>query len=284
MSEVGQDAAENIAADTEVSQPTETTEAAQPNEVEQRALRMKWKPKDEYIASGKDESTWVSAEDYVNKIEADLPALREHNKKLSKTVDKLLKKTEDGNKLLSDMVERSAEKERQAVQRALREAEAQRKEAISNGDVETAERLSDDIAEHRETLKAPIKVEKPVPSHAEVPEEVVQWAEENRAWFVPGEPEHAVAIAFYGKQDRGLSESEKLRLTKAEVVRRFPEKFSNTRRVQPPAVETGNGNGSRRNVAKGWNDLPAEDRQIAERLIKQGAVKDRDAYVKSYRW
>lgn len=264
----------------------ETVETDKPHltEVEQRARRMNWKPKDEYIAAGKDEATWVDAEAFVNKIESDLPDLRKQNKKLAKTVDKLERGMEEGNKLLRDLVTSQKAERDKAVATAIANLKRERAEATSNGDAARVEQLSDEIETQKESLKAPVAAERERPKADEIPQEVVQWAEDNKAWFITGEPEHALAVSFYGKQPQKMPEAEKLRLTKAEVVRRYPEKFANPRRTEIPDVDTGGGGTRNRNGAKSWGDLPAEARDIGERLVKQGAVKSREAYLKSYPW
>lgn len=273
------------AVDTGAAETTETTvaEKAEPTEVEQRARRMNWKPKDEYVAAGKDEATWVDADTYVAKIEADLPDLRKQNRKLAKTVDKLERGMEEGNQLLRDLVTSQRADRDKAVSIAIANLKRERTEATASGDTARVEALSDEIETQKDSLKKPVAAERETKG-AEIPQEVVQWAEDNKAWFITGEPEHAMAVSFYGKQPQAMPEAEKLRLTKAEVVRRFPEKFANPKRTEAPAVETG-GNGVRnRNGAKSWGDLPAEAKDIGDRLVKQGAVKSREAYLKSYPW
>jgi len=256
-------------------------EQAQPSEAETRAQRMGWRPKAEYEASGRDPAKWVDADEFVRRGEESLPVLRERLRKQDKIIASQESKMEEGNKLLRELVTHQQEQTRAAVENAVKSLKAERREAASTGDVDKVEELSSEIAEAEASLKtapAPAKVDE----RATIPQEVVDWAEAN-PWFNTDPVMNAVAVAAYGKlvPDKTMTETQKLAKVKAEVIRRFPENFSNARRTEPPAVE-GGGNGQRRSGAKGWNDIPADDRAIAQRLIKQGAVKDQATYSKLY--
>lgn len=259
------------------------------HDVEARARKMGWRPKSEYEASGRDVSKFVSAEEFVRRGEQELPVMRERSRRLEKTVSNLEGKLEEGNKLLRDLIANQKAERDKAVKKAISELTAKRKDASSIGDAEAVEALSGEIEEQKAELKKPVAAEQEQQRQqkADIPQEVIAWAEENKNWFIPGEPEHAVAVAFYGKQADTMPEAEKLRLTKAEVMRRFPERFGNTRRNQPAAVESGNGGGGigrGKPAQKGWSDLPRDAQDIGERLIRMGAIKDKAAYLKDYAW
>lgn len=278
-----EETAETGVNETEADKPEGDTE--QPSENEVRAKRLGWHPKDEYEASGRDPAKWVSADDFIRRGEEELPVLRERYRKLERVTSGLEKKLDDGHVLLRDLVKSQSDRERKAVEKALKEAEGKRREAISVGDVAATESLSEEIEEYKDTLKT-----KPVETRqnndqgkGNVPQEVIEWAEAN-PWFNDNKKMNAVAVAEYGDlmSDKSLTETQRLAKVKAEVVKRFPENFSNARRTQPAAVESGNGAARGGKAAKSWNDIPADDRAIADRLIKSGAVKDRTAYAKDY--
>lgn len=267
----------------------ETAERAEAEpDAEARARKMGWRPKDEYEKSGRDPEKWVSAEEFVRRGENELPVLRERFRKIEKLTEKQAKQLDEGNKLLRDLVASQKTERDKAVKAALAKAEKDRREAISVGDVPETERLSGEIEGHKEALKAPVPAERETRTEntAEIPEEIVQWADAN-PWFTADDDLHDLAVRHYGKlmADKTLSETQRLAKVKAEVVKRYPEKFGNPRRTQPSSVEAGNGNGGRgRRSEKGWNDLPRDAQDIADRLIRQGAVKDRAAYLKDYAW
>lgn len=284
----------NDDAQIEIEEPerVETAERAeraeQEPDAEARARKMGWRPKEEYEKSGRDPEKWVSAEEFVRRGENELPVLRERFRKLEKRAEKQDKQLDEGNKLLRDLVTSQRAERDKAVKEALSKAQKDRREAIATGDVPEAERLSSVIEEHKDTLKAPVPAERQASTEGkvEIPEEVTDWVDANQ-WFTKDKVLNAVAVAQYGElmADKNLTDTERLAKVKAEVVRRFPEKFGNARRTQPSAVESGTGGGGRsRKSERGWNDLPRDAQDIAERLIRQGAVKDRASYLKDYTW
>lgn len=254
-----------------------------PSEAEARARRMGWHPKDEYEASGRDPSKWVDAEEFNRRGEEQLPVLKERYRKLERQYEGLEGKLNEGNKLLQDLVKSQDARTKREVEKAITSLKAQRREAAQTGDADRVEELSGEIAEQEASLKAAPEVrtehkdDKP-----EIPPEVTAWVEAN-PWFNTNRVMNAAATAHFGElmKDKTLNDTQRLAKVRAEMVRRFPEAFTNANRQRNQTVE-GGGNGGRRTNEKGWEAIPAEDRAIGERLIKQGAVKDRAAYAKDY--
>lgn len=275
--EAGADVADAVTAAQTV------TEKAEPTEAETRARRMGWHPKDEYDASGRDPEKWVDADTFIARGESELPVLKDRFRKLERIADKQSKEITEGTKLLRDLVAQQKTQTDNAVKAAITKLTEERKTAASVGDVDRVEALSDEIAGKREELKAPAVEHKEAKEDHVPPPEVIEWAEKN-PWFQTDRKMHDLAVAEYGDllADKSLNETQRLAKVKAEVVRRFPEKFTNTKRAEAPAVESGNG-GGRRTIAKGWNDLPADVRQIADRLVSTKVVT-KEQYLKDYPW
>lgn len=274
--------------DTEVSEAASETletkapaETEQPSESESRARRMGWHPKNEYDASGRDPSKWVEAEEFIKRGEEQLPVIKERYRKLERQYEGLEGKLTEGNKLLQDLVKHQAEREKKAVEKAIKGLEAKRDEATLNGDVAQVRAISAEINEQEASLANAPKIESRA-DKADVPPEINAWVQENQ-WFDSDPIARGAAIAAYGKLtgDKSMTETQRLAKVRAEVAKRFPEHFTNANRNKAPSVE-GGGNAPRRANGKSWDDIPAEHRGLAERLIKQGAVKDRAAYTKSY--
>ena len=291
VTEDGAETSDTELAEVEREEPerAETSERTeQEPDAESRARKMGWHPKDEYEGSGRDPAKWVDAEEFVRRGENELPVLRERFRKSERLAEKQAKQLAEGNKLLRDLVASQKADRDKAVKAALSKAEKDRKEAISVGDIAETERLSGEIEEHKDALNQPVAAEREhrAESKAEIPEEVIEWVDAN-PWFTSDKTLNAFATAQYGEflADKSLNETQRLAKVRAEVVRRFPEKFSNPRRTHQPSVESGNGNvNGRRKMEKGWSDLPRDAQDIADRLIRQGAVKDRASYLKDYAW
>lgn len=255
----------------------------QPSEAETRARRMGWHPKDEYEASGRDASKWVDAETFIKRGEESLPVLKERLRKLDGIIANQDKKLDEGNKLLRDLVKSQTEREKKAVEKAITALKAERREAARVGDDERVEAISNEISEQEEVLRAapePPKEEKQR-VETEPPPEIDAWVKAN-PWFEKDAIARNAAIAAYGAyaSDTSLTEVQRLAKVRSEIAKRFPEHFSNPNRQRPAAVEAG-GRQPRTN-GKGWDDIPAADRALAERLIRQGAVKDKASYAKDY--
>lgn len=286
---------ENDQADTEIEKTVDAEgeggeqvqdQVDAPADAEKQARRLGWHPKDEYEKSGRDPSKWVSAEDFIRRSETEVPILRENNRKLDRKVTNLEKKLDEGNKLLRDLVASQKVERDKAVTKAIADLKAQRAEAASNGDTARVEAISDEIEGQKAELAKPVAAERQSQDQdrPEVPQEVIEWAEAN-PWFNDDPVMNAAATAHFGllMRDKTLSDTQRLAKVKTEIVKRFPDKFTNPNRSRPAAVESGNG-GGRRSSAKSWNDLPRDAQDIADRLIRQGAVKDRNAYIKDYPW
>ena len=81
-----------------------------------------------------------------------------------------------------------------------------------------------------------------------------------------------------------------------EIRKKFPDKFTNTRRQKARGVEPGGtGGGGRRGNGHTYADLPADAKAACDRFIKQGMFKGadggvlpvekaRDKYTEQYDW
>jgi hypothetical protein len=236
--------------------------------VEDRARRMGWVPKDEFRG---DETRWVDAAAFVERGDNELPILRERNRKLDGKIAQLETTIRD----FAKYHEKTAEREHK---RALKEVELRHKEAVSVGDVKAATEAAHEMAE--------IKADAPKAGDTKkvVEPEVTAWLADN-SWFNADKKLNAFATELHGEilRDKpGLSLAENLEEVTKEVRRRFPEKFGNPRRNDPPAVEGAGGGGARKR-SKTYADLPPEARAACDRFVKQGLMK-REQYVAEYEW
>lgn len=248
------------------------------SDTEARARAMGWRPKAEFEATGRDASKWVDASAFVEAGERSLPILRERFRKQDKEMGEL-------KGLLKDLVTNQAKTQKAAVDKAISDFQAERRIAITEGDADRVEALDKKI----DTAKAE-KTEIPTAAKIEadpVPEVFVKWGESN-PWFFKDqelreEAEDQLDILNASRRTKALSEAEKLRLVSKHVKDKFPAKFGNPRRQEPAGVEGGSQQRGK-SGGKTWNDLPADVRSIAERLVANKVVPSREAYLKSYQW
>ena len=69
-----------------------------------------------------------------------------------------------------------------------------------------------------------------------------------------------------------------------EVKENFPEEFENPNRSKPGTVESGGDKGVTDSKAKTWGSLPAEDKAVANRFIKDIPGFTKEAFLETYEW
>lgn len=251
----------------------------EPVNYEVEARKMGWAPADQF--KGKPEEH-IDAETFYTRALEYMPIAKATIKTLSRRLDQ----AEKDAKRAADFFTKS---EQRAYERAVEKIRAEQEAAVESGDLEM----------HRAAAKKLDELEKPPSAPAEHaeglrPEEaqeaLIDWRRENK-WFglnslmtdyaeleadkmlkagmMPG-PEHLAAIAD-------------------KVKAKFPEEFEDggeapTPRPKPrPTVEGGNTIPPRRQgTGKTFADLPPDAKATCDRWVKNGVIKTREDYVKSY--
>ena len=278
---VDETGAEQAAAET-VTAPNE-----QAVDIEARAFRMGWRPKDQYKGP---EAEWIPAEQFVERVMENVPVLKRTIKTMDERFARQEKEFGELKQTFSDYREFATRAEQRAYEKAKKDLMAQRDVAIQHADVDTVRQVETQIAELDKTAKPPATettraetINRPDPA-------ILEWVGEN-PWFSSDRMLHGVAQSIDGAliADRpGLSVRERLSLVKEEVQRRFPEKFSNPRRETPSAVAATNAPSQRRKSGHAYEDLPPEAKKACDKIVAQfkGHKKPftRDEYVASYDW
>lgn len=266
-------------------------------DIEARAYRMGWRPKDH---KGPDDNwdqykglpeKWIPAEQYIEVATESMPVLR----KTLRTMDDKFAKQE---RLLADLAENvkyqrdnTHKAEQRAYDRARAELVAERDAAIAQADVSAVKAVDAKIAEHETTKPAEAKKADPPAETQTTAPEVSEWLAAN-AWFNTDDQLRSLAQGTDSKlikDEPGLSLTERLAKVKAEVQRRFPEKFGmNTRRQAPSVVGSSNGAPPRPKNEKSYDNLPAEAKKACDKLVVQMKSHKkpftRDEYVANYEW
>ena len=242
-----------------------TTEPAELTPVEQLAVKMKWKPKDQYTGP---EGKWKPAEDYIL-------AEREISSGLKDTV-----------RGLKDTVDRLAATSTRQTERALKlqadEINARWEKAVEDGDKTAAAAAQREMA----------SLEKTVVTDLGNPEEEFGRA---HSWFGKDEDATAYAISISQREaNKGKTVAQQLEAAAAGVKKRFPELFEEEPAPKPGAkpAPTVNAPASRASLARkgtSFADLPAEAKAAANRyadLYKQRFNADPEVskadYAKDY--
>lgn len=226
--------------------------------VEAKALEKGWKPKDEYQG---DADKWRSAEVF---LALDEPLKRiEHQSKEMKQL----------RQALETFKEHHTKVETVAFDRALKSLQAERKQAMIDGDTEkvfeleeAAEQVKDQKRALADESKRPV-VQEP----AVVNPEFTEWQSHNQ-WYQSNKAMTAAADT-YGTElhAQGYTPNQVLRKVEEYIKQEFPHKFENAKTTGASRVEGGTRNGSRSN---GGPALTEEQTAIMRKFVKQGVMTE----------
>lgn len=281
----------------------------EPSVAETRARRMGWIPEAEWDDSGMDRRPrkFLSADEYVEKVESDVPILRERNRYLNGVAEKLEKQLTDATstikstnervselgELVESLHEQNIEVGRRAYEQARRDLKAAQRRAVSEADDETfdeAERRLQELEKYKPAEPKPKAGKKPDPV-AQPPQQQEQnqaasdWVSRNpKIWN--DRAMQMTAIALHEENVRGgMSEQESLVKLQEQVKAEFPHKFANERRNDPPAVSSTSAP-KRGGNKETFESIPVDAKQTFERLKKfyesKGKKYTPEQYAKSY--
>lgn len=232
--------------------------------VEQSAMESGWVPKDKFEG---EEHKWVPADEFLRRGE------------LFKKIEDQSKQLKDVRKALADMAKLHSQVREVEYQRAIDELKKQRKEALLDGDADAFEAVEDKLVLVREEQKALKNTPDPIQetegaSHPEFQ----AWVAQN-SWYTNNEPMRAFADTLGAQLARSGKSPREVLIEVGKAVREeFPKRFSNPNRDKPGAVEAGQSRG--RSTSSGFV-LSDEERQIMNRFIRTGAIKDEKEYIES---
>lgn len=225
--------------------------------IEATAREKGWKPLEEYEG---DKETWVDAKEFVAR-EPLYKALHKANREIKK-----VKKETETVKQLYDKIELVAK------EKAMKELQAQLKEAAEEKDIERALEIKDQIND----LKT--KPATPTPQN----EQFDVWVQGNK-WYEADEDLRVFADAKGLKiaaANPDLSLEEIYDRVAESTRKAFPHKFTNTLKERPNTVDSGRQtttratNGSRKK-SPSYEDLPVEVQDVYRKMVKKEANSPR---------
>lgn len=257
----------------EIQETEQEEREAQPSEAETKAREMGWVPKEQFRG---DPDRWVDADEFVKRGENMVPILKER-------LNHALGQIREMRETFEEFKEYATKREQKRVEKAIKELEQRRREAVESGDVEAFDQVDKEYRELNESMreepkKAPQKADEPPTADPVVKE----WTERN-PWFNKDQDAADFAVMAEKRisaENPGMPLSEVLEKVTERVRKRFPEHFENPRRNQPGAVEGGTQAG-RGKGKKTYADLPADAKAHCDRFVKQGLLT-REAYVQDY--
>lgn len=246
---------------TEVVKPAEGTEkvetvvtqteqeAPQVSELEQRALDMGWRPKEEFNGN---EDDFIDAKEFVRR-----QPLFDKIETSTKEVKALRKAFE----ALKGHYTKVQETEYNRALSALQEA---REEAITNADGASFTKLDKEIKKVEAQMA---EVQKPLEVPPEVPQEFTNWTNKNQ-WYTNTSYMRKWADD-YGTDlaKQGMSPADVLRKVEEGVRKEFPHKFTNPNKANAPSVENGKPGSTQRSQVDKF-ELTEQERTVMNTLIR----------------
>lgn len=213
------------------------------------ARKMGWVDKDEW--HGKEEN-WTPADEYLTKVPEEVQKLKETKRRISQVAEATIARERD---------------------EARKQAEADLRKAVEDGDKERAVQASQEYAKN-----------------AQPDQRVTAWQQRN-PWFHSDPDAQALAIAVSNRaQAEGLDIDEQLERVDKKIREKFPEHFGITREapkekrlseVQAPVVQ--GGTPSHTTKRERWEDIPAEERgelnYFVSMMARNGKLSKKDAEV-----
>jgi len=245
--------------DTNIEVSTEQKqETVELSPVEQKAYDEGWRPKDDWNG---DPDDWKDAKTYIRDGELfkKIDAIKQENRNLKKSVT-----------ALKTHYERVKETE---YKRALEELKARKKEALREGDGETAVAIEERIEEVVEDMQQAQQVSQAIQVEPEVHPEFAQWVDKNK-WYNDNNElrEFADSIGVaHKKAHPSASPREVLDYVEGRVTKAYPEMFKNQRKNAPSTVE--GGTGPRKTSNSGVVLTPDEER-VMRRLVGSGLLTE----------
>lgn len=238
--------------------------------IEQKALEMGWRPKEEFEG---EEDDFIDAKEFVRR------------KPLFDKIEGQSKELKAVRKAIDALKEHYSQREEAAVTSALKRLKAARKEAIENSDGENFENIDLEI-KRVETEAAKIKELQRAETVPEIHPEFTGWVNKN-PWYRDTGYMRNWADDFGSKlhmANPDLTPSQVLKKVEEAVRKEFPHKFTNPNKQNAPDVENGRQAG-RSTEGKGnsvESQLDERSRKIMNDLVRSKTMT-KDEYLKQWK-
>ncbi len=253
--------------------PVETTEvitekAPELSPVEQRALEMGWRPKEEFDG---DEEDFIDAQEFVRR------------KPLFEKIEHVGKELKETRKALKALQEHHQKVKEAEYQNALKALKAEKKAALEEGDadalIEIDERLASVKAEEvAQRAQQAQEARAPHPNF-------VQWVQKNQ-WYQSDVELRSVADQIgtaYAVKNPDVAPDDVLKYVEQRIKKLYPENFKNPNRERPSAVEgrTSTPATEKRDAVSDY-PLTDEERKAMNTFVRQG-IMTKEQYIAELR-
>lgn len=239
-------------------------EAPQLTELEQRALSMGWRPKEDFAGN---EDDFIDAKEFVRR------------KPLFDKIEGQSKELKNVKKALDALKTHYTKVQETEYNRALAKLQEAREEAITNSDGRAAVALEKEIKNVENQMAEIQKVQ----SVQDTPEPEINpaftaWQHKNQ-WY-QDTPYMRVWADDYGVKlaKTGMDPMKVLQEVEKAVRKEFPNKFTNPNKASAPDVEGSSSGSSKRGGSGDSFELSDQERNIMNTLVRQG-VLTKEKYI-----
>lgn len=271
--EVNNSVVNNETENTELSNESNTSESPQYNDVEKRAMKRGWVPREKLG----DDRTFRSAKDFLDfgELGDKIKSLNDHNKNLENE--------------LNNVATIIKKREKFAYEEAIKTLGQQRREAIENGDVSGVDQLDEKINLHKKYSSEIEETKKPYEPKAEVK----QWLEQRTtSWLnnkIPENVEMMQEARFFEESYLLKNPSDEigaLNYAEERIKKIYPHRFNETPRNRKEEVAGGESSNAGRSAATtkykyDRSKVTASLTQMAQQWVKRGVFKSVEEYYEA---
>jgi hypothetical protein len=257
----------------------------------ERARRLGWQPEEKFRGP---KDKWLDADAFIEKVEGEVPVLRERlrfqDKFIQDQQSKFEARFQKQEEAIQELLGKTREAESRGFTYAHAELEAAMDKAAEEGDVKTyqaAKARLIELGKARAPAEKKLNGAEPKGDGGKKDSlppspDLQQWMSDNR-WFNPNDPDDEASMyaihqdTKLSRKSPHLSPGERLAKVKEAVERRFPEQFENTNRRSPAPVSTPSAHGNQRTERKKTKTVADLD---DEQKAALAAIKRRDPKFK----
>lgn len=249
---------------------------------EAEAQKHGWTPKDEFKG---DPGRWIDAETFVKRADEVMPLLKKKTEAQDREIADLKKQMKRATDFFSKAEER-------AYERAVNDLKTRQREAVASGDTQAFDDLDKEISDLKKDLP---KAETPKVTKEEAMEALEDWRDEN-PWYdranLASATEEMIAARIYADRmmDKHVAKTADMlpadyfKFIEGLVFEKYPSIKAKPARSKPTSDVAAPTNGRVRSGGKSFVDLPPEAQRACDKWVRQGIIKSREDYVKSYDW
>lgn len=241
---------------SELREAVEKAQDRQYSEVEKQAMDKGWNPDPSQLPEGK---RFVSAEEFIER-----GSFFEKIESLNKEIEGYRNSVDEMKSHYEKVAKRDAQKAREEYENKLASLKAEKKEALDQGDSQRVVDIDDEISRVRPPEN---------PNINEANKLIAKWKSENKWYDEDAFLGDEADILFSEYARRGIPLETALSRATNHLSTKYPDKFSNKKREEPPAVE-GATPPKPASKSASEKDLTAEEREVYRNMERLGLFKD----------